>query len=132
MKPEVLEHRIKAERALGKPLPDGSVVHHLDLNRGNNKNKNLVICENRAYHHFIHVRQRAKNAGAPLHWRKCGKCKKYDDPKGLIFKGRGMMHPSCKRAKKLPSNKKTAGNRQTIDDMYDLPKYGIFLTPNPR
>lgn len=97
MIPEILEHRIAAEKALGKPLPAGAVVHHFDRDRSNDKNNNLVICENRAYHHFIHVRQRAKEAGVNLRWRKCGKCKEYDAVENLIFRYPALIHLDCKQ-----------------------------------
>lgn len=31
-----------AERAIGRKLPHGAVVHHVDLNPANNNNSNLV------------------------------------------------------------------------------------------
>lgn len=55
----VYEHIVIAERALGHPLPDGAVVHHFDENKSNNGNGNLVICQDEAYHHLLHARQRA-------------------------------------------------------------------------
>ena len=47
-------HRHRAERALGKALPPGAVVHHADGSR--DEYAPLVICENEAYHALLHRR----------------------------------------------------------------------------
>jgi len=76
------EHFVVAERALGKPLPKKAQVHHFDENKKNNKNTNLIICENQAYHSLLHVRQRvAKAGGNPDTDKICYSCKevKYQD-----------------------------------------------------
>lgn len=93
----IYEHIFIAEKVLGKALPLGAVVHHIDGKTGNNKNSNLVICENNAYHLFLHQRQRAyKNCGYP-HWRKCNFCKEYDDPANLYLHPNQAMayHKAC-------------------------------------
>ncbi len=59
-----LQHVLIAEKALGRELPEGVVVHHHDKNRSNNSNQNLVICEDRAYHSLIHARMRSFEHGA--------------------------------------------------------------------
>lgn len=56
------EHIIKAEKALGKKLPKGAIVHHVDEDKGNNENSNLVICPDHAYHMLIHARTRKYEA----------------------------------------------------------------------
>lgn len=76
----VPEHRLVAERALGKPLPLKAVVHHIDENRRNNDPSNLVVCPDNKYHRLIHQRLEAMKASGHYHWRKCPYCKKYDDP----------------------------------------------------
>ena len=76
----VLEHILIAEKTLGKRLPKHAVVHHIDGNKLNNLPNNLVICENTAYHLFLHRRNRAFRAtGNPfLLW--CCRCNQYLDP----------------------------------------------------
>jgi len=71
-------HREIAENALGKPLPNGAIVHHVDGNSLNNKNDNLVICKDQAYHLLIHARARAINSCGNPEYRPCALCKKYD------------------------------------------------------
>ena len=49
-----LEHVIIAEHVLGRKLNRGhEIVHHIDCNKGNNKNNNLLICD-RSYHSWLH------------------------------------------------------------------------------
>lgn len=57
------DHVVVAERALGKPLPPGAPVHHYDGDGHNNANRNLVICQDEAYHMLLHRRQRVRDAG---------------------------------------------------------------------
>src|SRR5579862_7979123 len=69
-------HVMVAERALGRRLPAGAVVHHVDGNPANNAAKNLVICPNQAYHLLLHARQRIVDAGgSPAQQKICKTCK---------------------------------------------------------
>ncbi len=66
-------HRLRAERAYGKPLPVGAVVHHADGSK--NATAPLVICQDEAYHQLLHRRMRILAAGGnPNADRLCGRC----------------------------------------------------------
>jgi len=66
-------HRLRAERALGKPLPAGAVVHHADGSMRHDAP--LVICQSEAYHTLLHARMRVKAAGGNPNTDKiCGRC----------------------------------------------------------
>lgn len=101
----VLEHILIAEKALGKPLPSKACVHHHDLNRTNNTNGNLVICENTQYHTILHARMRLLQAVADpdreFLCTKCGKIKLLTDFYTLHsrWNGRMTMCKACCAAK---------------------------------
>lgn len=71
----VLTHILIAEKALGKYLPAGAEVHHVDMARQNNANANLVICQDRHYHALLHRRAVVVKAGGdPNTQRFCRLC----------------------------------------------------------
>lgn len=66
-------HRLRAERALGKPLPIGVHVHHADGSKGDAAP--LVICQDVAYHRLLHARMRIIKAGGNANAeRLCSSC----------------------------------------------------------
>lgn len=91
----VLEHVLIAEQALGKPLPEGAQVHHVDGDPGNNAPGNLVICQDQAYHKLLHRRQRALEACGHADWLRCWVCKEWDEPANLRVEPRNTCHPAC-------------------------------------
>jgi hypothetical protein len=60
----VMEHVLLAEQALGRKLPPGAVVHHMNEDPADNLTPlNLVICPDQAYHLLIHRLMKAAKVG---------------------------------------------------------------------
>lgn len=94
----IFYHTVVAEKALRKPLPPKAVIHHVNEIKSDNRPANLVICPNHAYHSLLHRRIEAKKACGNPSFRKCGYCKKYDDPKNLYIPKVGMpRHRECSK-----------------------------------
>ena len=55
------EHVVMAEKALGKPLPTGAVVHHTGGKSNNHGFLKLILCPSQDYHLLLH--RRAKELG---------------------------------------------------------------------
>lgn len=91
-------HILIAEGVLGKPLPLGAVVHHVDEDKTNNEKTNLVICENQSYHKLLHARAKAYFACGHAAWRRCCFCKQYDYPSKLTYmkSSRIFYHKDCR------------------------------------
>ena len=67
-------HILRAERAPGKSLPPGAVVHHADGSKGDHAQ--LVICQDQAYHMLLHARMRLRTAGGnPNTDARCSRCR---------------------------------------------------------
>lgn len=58
----IYKHIFIAEAAIGKHLPDGAEVHHVNELRYDNRNTNLVICQDIGYHKLLHRRTAALDA----------------------------------------------------------------------
>lgn len=50
------EHRIVAKKKVGRPLAENEVVHHIDLDKSNNMESNLLILKNELEHRRVHVK----------------------------------------------------------------------------
>ena len=56
-------HRLIAEIVLGRKLKTKEQVHHVDEDKSNCSNSNLVICPDAAYHKLLHSRQKIVDLG---------------------------------------------------------------------
>lgn len=97
------EHVQIAEKALGRPLPEGAHIHHMDENPLNNDPHNLVICPDAAYHKLLHLRARAWRAIGDPTGRKCVYCGKYDHLGNVAIHKSGRnssraVHLACAKA----------------------------------
>jgi hypothetical protein len=71
------QHVLVAEKAMGRLLPAGAQVHHINGNRADNRNENLLVCPSAAYHNEIHRKMRVRSMGGdPWTQRWCGKCQR--------------------------------------------------------
>ena len=105
----VRDHIFKIENILGRTLPYHAVIHHIDGDTLNNKNCNLIVCENQAYHNLLHKRQRALVGGGDVHMLKCRVCKQYDYPTNMYVHTIGWgRHRECHRQYAASMNKKRA------------------------
>lgn len=90
----VFEHILIAERVLGKPLPPGAQIHHVNQKCDDNRNCNLVICQDQAYHRLLHRRQRALDATGNASWLKCHICKVWAPPEAFARWNSNRPNPS--------------------------------------
>lgn len=71
-------HQKVVEDILGKKLPKGAQIHHIDGDKHNNEPSNLIVCPDQKYHHLLHIRQRTLDAGYNPNLDKfCPDCKEY-------------------------------------------------------
>jgi hypothetical protein len=90
------EHILIAEKALGRSMPTGAIVHHWDEDRSNNSPSNLLICPDIAYHKIIHLRMAALAACSNAGYRRCFYCGEYSDPIVMKKRGRNFVHAKCR------------------------------------
>ena len=100
------EHILIVEAILGKPLPAGAQVHHVNEDRRDNRHTNLVVCPNQKYHALLHQRTRAYDACGHADWRKCVHCRQYDDTAKMRCYQTSWYHKHCAAAYQMRRRKK--------------------------
>lgn len=76
-------HALIAEDVLGRSLPPGAQIHHVDEDPTNFMRSNLVICQDMAYHKLLHMRAAVVEVGGnpntDLFCNGCRRAKPRDD-----------------------------------------------------
>jgi hypothetical protein len=101
----VYEHILIAESVLGRFMPKGAEVHHVNGNVADNRKNNLVLCESRAFHKLLHKRERALKLSGHADWLACHYCGEYDPPSLMYIckNGRKHWHRYCAEKSRLAS-----------------------------
>jgi hypothetical protein len=93
----VYEHWLVAEKALGKALPPGVVVHHVNEVKTENRNNNLAILPGHGYHAALHRRLRIVKAGGnPFTQSVCRRCGAVKDLQDFYLMPSGIPQANCK------------------------------------
>lgn len=93
------EHMLVVERAIGRFLMAGEIVHHLNEDKTDNRPSNLVLTDN-GFHRTLHRRTNALKACGNPEWIRCPLCKVYDSPENLRLSIRANGFPSEGRHRK--------------------------------
>ena len=116
----IREHRLVCEDVLGRILKLTETIHHINGDTLDNRNCNLVLCENNSYHTMLHKRQRALESCGNANWLICMYCKEYDDPKNMkIYKipktgANRALHKECRNKKRISDYHKLKGKKQCL------------------
>lgn len=97
---KVREHVLVVERVLGRQLPKGPVIHHLNEVKTDNRHENLLVCQDEAYHQLIHRRTRAYDACGNANARQCQFCKQWSAPDRITVNpaNSAAFHQGCRSA----------------------------------
>ena len=98
----VLEHIVIVEKALGKHLDKRHEIHHVNECKTDNRNENLVVCEDKKYHYLLHLRALAIKLTRDPDKRKCVRCGEWNSTPNMKFhtkpgsrSGETYCHPRC-------------------------------------
>jgi hypothetical protein len=91
-----VRHHVRVvEETIGRRLRNGECVHHVDGDIDNNARRNLVACQDSAYHHQLHRRQRALRECGHADWLRCRHCGQWDAPHHMHVFVRGGTQNVC-------------------------------------
>lgn len=123
----VFEHIIIVEKALGRYLPEAHPVHHFNEVGTDNRNSNLVVCENAAYHRLLHSRQRIVAAGGDADLDKiCSRCERLL-PRTEFSNSSNRydgLNPSCRRCTSLTEKGHARKIQQSVPNMFEADQPG--------
>lgn len=92
----VQEAVVIVEKILGKKLPKGAVVHHVNENPLDNRHENLVVLQNQGMHNIVHGRTKALAATGNARAKPCRFCHQYEtDVNKLKKNGTNHYHLEC-------------------------------------
>jgi len=88
------------EKALRHSLPLEAKIHHVNCNESDDSRGNLVVCEDQAYHLFLHQRKRAHDDCGHADWKRCRRCGHYSPKEEMRThdeRSNSWSHPECVR-----------------------------------
>lgn len=92
----VREDVLVVEAAAGIYLPSKTEIFHVNGDKSDSRNSNLVVCQDRKYHYLIKKRQRAYLATGNAHALQCKRCGRWGLPEIFNEDKDGHRGP-CKR-----------------------------------